>query len=193
MINLLSSTDKKELRAARRNTIWARYTFLVLALLVAINIILGLTALFIQAQARAYEERIADNEQLSNQRYSGTKAKADTFRKELATAKTILEGETKFSTVIVNIARTIPPGCIMTGLTLNTQSFDTPQSINFECKDRSGILGLKSALEKNTVVFDKVNIVTTSIKPATTPEPYSVTISMSLVLKKPVENGKSSL
>lgn len=190
MINLLSPSDKKELRAARRNTVWSRYTFLVLALLVTVNIILGITIFYIQSQARMYQEKTAANQAVSDQQYSDTKLKAESFRKDLVTAKTILDGETNYSKVIVDIARTIPAGCVMTSLSLSNSSFDTPQSLSFNCKTESGILNLKTSLEKNTGTFDKVNIISTSINPATEGTPYPVSINMSLVLKKPVPDTK---
>jgi hypothetical protein len=193
MINLLSLEDKKELHAARRNTIWVRYTFLVLILLVTVNIILALTIFFIQTQARAYEQRIATNTQLSNLRYKGTQAKAKVFREELATAKTILDSETNYSTVIVSIAHTIPPGCVLSTLVLNDQLFNTPQTLSFKCRGPSDVLRLKTALEKDTRTFDKVNIVSTTTASGGEPVPYPTSISMSLIVKKPTPSETSGL
>lgn len=181
------------LRAARRNTIWSRYTFIIVALLIAVNIILALTLFFIQSQARSYEERIASNEELSNKEYRTTKTQAATFRKDLSTAKAILDNETNYSSIIVDIARTIPSGCVLSTLTLNAQSFSTPQSLSFRCKSPEDILRLKSALEKSTAIFDKVNIVSTSLSTAPLIDPYAVSIVMSVVLIKPPISGKASL
>jgi hypothetical protein len=185
MINLLSPIDKKELHAARRNTVWSRYTFLVLALLVGVNIILGFSIFYIQSQARMYQDKITANQELSNRQYSGTKLKAETFRKDLATAKTILEGETNYSKVILDITHTVPAGCVMSSLTLSSTSFDIPQSLSFNCKNSADILRLKTTLEKNTATFDKVNIVSTSINSTVAGNLYPISINMSLVLKKP--------
>ena len=192
MINLLSPNDKKILRAARRNTIWSRYTFIIVAFLIAVNVVLALLLFLIQTQARSYEERIASNRELSNKQYSNTKTQAAAFRKDLATAKAILDSETNYSAVIVNIARSIPSGCVISTLTLNSQSFNVPQSLSFKCKTPGDILRLKSALEENTAVFDKVNIVSTnSVSDGV--DPYAVSINMSLVLKKPAANTKVEL
>lgn len=192
MINLLSPSDKKMLRAARRNTVWSRYTFIIVALLIAVNIILALTLFLIQSQARSYEERITNNAELSNREYRTTKTQAATFRKDLATAKAILDNETNYSSIIVDIARTIPSGCVLSTLTLNAQSFSTPQSLSFRCKTPEDILRLKSALERSTAIFDKVNIVSTSLSTELITDPYAVSINMSVVLKKPLINGKAS-
>lgn len=192
MINLLSPGDKKILRAARRNTIWSRYTFIIVAFLIAVNIVLALLLFLIQTQARSYEARIASNQEVSDNQYSDTKTKAAAFRKDLTTAKAILDSETNYSSIIVNIARTIPSGCIMSTLTLNSQSFNLPQALNFRCKSSGDILRLKSALEKNTTLFDKVNIISTTSS-AQPVDPYNVSISMSVVLKKPTVNEKAGL
>ncbi len=193
MINLLSPIDKKELRAARRNAIWSRYTFLTIILLVAVNFILGITFFYIKNQAVAFQERIDTNESLSNQQYRSTKTKAENFRKDLATTKAILESETNFSTVITNIAGTIPPRCILGTLSLNGQSFNTAQSLNFNCKTADDILRLKTALEENEQTFEKVNIVSTTTAVSQETNPYPVAITMSLVLKKPLAATKVGL
>ncbi len=190
MINLLSPIDKKELHAARRNTIWSRYTFLTIALLIAVNLILGITFFYIQSQAAVFQERIDTNESLSNQKYKDTKTKAENFRKELATSKVILENETNFSTVIVDIAHTIPSRCVLGTLSLNRQSFNTAQSLNFNCRSGDDILKLKSALEENDKTFGNVNIISTITAMNTDANPYPVAITMSLILKKPLPNKK---
>lgn len=193
MINLLKPIDKKELRAAKRNAIWSRYTFLTIILLVAVNFILGITFFYIKNQAVAFQERIDTNESLSNQQYRSTKTEAEKFRKELATTKAILESETNFSTVITNIAGTIPSRCILGTLSLNGQSFNTPQSLSFSCKAADDILRLKTALEENAQTFEKVNIVSTTTAVGQENNPYPIAITMSLVLKKPVATSKVGL
>ncbi len=191
MINLLSIADKKELRAARRNAVWSRYTFLAIILLVSVNIILGLTFFYIQNQASTYKAVIANNDKLSSVQYSATKIKANTFRKELATAKAILDSETNYSSIIINIAHSIPSGCVMSTLTLSSQSFNSPQALNFNCRTSSDILRLKSALESNDKLFGSVNIVSTSTTVSTEAVAYPITITMSLVIKKPVASTKA--
>lgn len=191
MINLLSRADKKELRAARRNAVWSRYTFLTIILLVAVNIILGLTFFYIQNQARTYQDIIANNEKLSSVQYSATKVKANNFRKELATAKAILDSETNYSAIIIDIAHSIPSGCVMSTLTLSSQSFNTPQSLSYTCRSSADILRLKSALEKNDKLFGNVNIVSTSTTVSTDSVAYPISITMSLIIKKPVVSTKA--
>jgi len=186
VINLLNPHDKKELRAARRNTIWSRYTLLAVALLITVNIILGLTFFFTLNQAQIYKQRIADNQAQSNKSYSGTRAKSEAFRKNLTTAKALLGAETNYSSIIVTIANTVPGGCVMSSLTLNPQSFGVTQSFNFKCRAKADIIRLKTALERNSATFDKVNIVSTFTSPPNGAESFPVTVTMSLILKKPL-------
>jgi hypothetical protein len=209
MINLLSPADKKELRAARRNTIWSRYTFLIIALLVAVNVMLVGAVVFIQTQAGDYQFTVSSNEALAAKQYAGVKTKAEAFRKNLITAKAIIDSETSYSTVISSIGYNTPHGCILTTLALSNQSFGVPQTLSFSCKSPNDILNLKTTLEKAKFIksvlnkksdpviedhvetshplFSNVNIVSTTIgtPSPTDPNPYVVSISMSVVIIKP--------
>lgn len=189
MINLLSPYDKKQLHAARRNTIWVRYTFLIIAVLIAVNIILGATALIIQGQEDASKQKIANNESQRDKEYISTRQKAEQFRQNLTIAKTILGQETKYSDIILNIARAIPSGCVMGSLTLNPQSFDasTNQTLSFNCKSQDDVVKLKTSMENSQAVFGKVSILSTTQSQGGSDgsSSYPVTASISTLLKKP--------
>lgn len=186
MINLLNPDQKKQLRAARRNTIWLRYTLLTLASLIAINAVFGLTAWYIFGQENSYKSELSSNGDQRGSEYKKDKDAAVSFRNNLATAKTILDGTTNFSDVILAIASTVPSGCVMDNLTLSSQSFGTAQNFPFKCKSQGDALQLKSSLQKNTALFQNVNILsTTQEDTGDTPSPYPVTVTMSAILLKP--------
>ncbi len=183
MINLLSPNDKRQLRAARRNSTWSRYTLFTIIFFVTINLVFGLTFFFIKTQAQTYQNKIDNNAAQGNKNYLTTRKKTETFRKHLTTAKAILDAETNYSSIITNITNTIPSGCVLASLTLSPLSFNTPQTLNFKCKVQADTIRLKTALEHNAALFDKVNIVSTTTSGVA--DPYPTVISMSLVIKKP--------
>lgn len=193
MINLLGNNDKKQLHAARRNTIWLRYTLIIIVSLIAINLVLGATALLIIGQKQAFEQRIGLNENKRDKQYLSDKANAETFRKNLTAAKFILSGETAYSKVILNIAHTIPTDCIMQNLTLTTQSFSvTPQSLGFNCRHQEDAIRLKTAMEQNTDLFSDVHIVSTTDAAASGSggqNRYPISITMLAVIKKPISSS----
>lgn len=190
MINLLSPNDKKQLHAARRNTIWARYTFLTIAVLVSINIILGATALIIQNEQDSFRQKIATNENQRDKDYIATRQEAEKFRQNLAIARTILGEETKYSDIILSIARAIPPGCILGNLTLNAQSFSTTtsQTLSFNCRSQDDVVSLKTAMENAPGIFGKVSILSTTLAQGNDSSGYPVTASISTLIKKPISS-----
>jgi hypothetical protein len=214
VINLLSPADKRQLHAARRNTIWSRYTFLGIALFIAINTIVIGNAFLIVNQAKGYQTTITNNQGLSNQKYSGIKTKTNTFRKNLTTAKAVLDTEMSYSTVIASIGYNTPTGCVVGALTLGSQTFGTPQVFSFSCKATANIIPLKTALENAKIVtastttragslvedytptatnlFSQVVIVSASTVASGSQTSYPVSISISLVINKPPSVGVAS-
>lgn len=192
MINLLNPTRKKYLRAARRNTIWRRYTLLVAASVIAINVVFGLTALFIFNQNSTYKQLRDTNESRLTGTYKNEKKRAQAFRDNLATAKAIIGQQTNYSDVIIAIAHTIPEGCVMESLTLSSQTFGTPQSFPFRCKLQADSVRLKTAFEQNTSLFDKVNIVSTS-QNSDASDSHKVSVTLSAILLRPKPDTEGGL
>lgn len=191
MINLLNPTQKRRLKAGWRNTIWLRYTLLIMASFIAINTVFGFTALYIYGQENIYKEALSDNASLRGSDYKSKKEQAISFRSNLAIAKTILDGETNYSSIIFDIASTVPSNCILESLTLNNQSFGSPQSFSFKCKSQTDSLRLKSALQSETDLFKDVNIVSTN-QTAEGADPYKTSVTMSAILLKPASSDKEN-
>lgn len=191
MINLLSPNDKKQFHAARRNTVWVRYTFLIIAVLVAVNIILGATALLIQGQQDASKQKIINNENQRDKEYISARQEAERFRQNLSIAKTILSEETRYSDIVLNITRAIPSECILGNLTLNAQSFSLTESqtLSFSCRTQDDVVKLKTSMENTPAVFGKVSILsTTAVQDTNNSSPFPVTASISTIIKKPLNS-----
>lgn len=110
MINLLNPAQKRQLRAARRNTIWRRYLLLIAGSAIAINIVFGITASFIAFQEKSSQDSLDTNNSELKDSYKKDKQNAQDFRRNLAAAKTIITSETNYSDVILSIAAAVPSG-----------------------------------------------------------------------------------
>lgn len=184
MINLLPNNTKKQLRAARMNTVIRRYYTL---LLVAAMLLAGIFAVgfkvTIDQEARAVSLK-AQNEQNAVQ-YQDTRKAAEEFTKDLAAAKTILASDVRFSQLITDIAAVIPSGTILSNLSLNTQESKAPLIVNARAKTYEGAVALKNSFEKSPI-FENVSLanVTSGDAQDGTSQAYPITITLSVKFSK---------
>lgn len=184
MINLLPDASKADIRAARVNVILIRYivimigALIVLAgLLVASFIVLDTTRASALAKVNQNEQRVTN--------YGTVKAEADAFRADLATAKTILDGDVKFTRLIYRIAAMVPQNVILDGLTLDPKSFGTTTTLNAEAKTFSDATKLKNAMIQNSTIFSDVQLqMVTTEESSSSGTPYPVKITMSVTINK---------
>lgn len=189
MINLIGPERKKHFLAARRNVIWRRYTALLTAVLIAIVVVIGGAGLLLFSQIDASKQHVADNELKRDKQYQTIKKEAEDFRSNLANAKIILGDETNFSNIVVEFARSILPGCVLTSIQLSETGFDNPQSFNFKCKSNDSIIPLKLALEGSSL-FSNVSLVSTTsqVKNGVSEDPYPVSVVIASKINKPNQN-----
>jgi len=125
MINLLPAQEKREIRAARINVVLVRYNLIILLTTAFLFAALGYAYLFLSNAQQAATNSINENAQKEGS-YATVKAEADSFRAELANAKSILDGQTSYAKAALNIAKLLPEGTALNELKLNEQSFSTP-------------------------------------------------------------------
>ena len=184
MINLLPSTTKRQLRAARANVLLVRYTVLSAAVVVFLG--LGVASVYLVMSATKSN---AENTSLENQSqisdYTKVQAEAAEFRTNLSTAKTIMDKEVIYSDTVLSIARIIPSGVVLSNLTLDSTSFGSPITINANATSYQHAVNLKSALEQSDIFTD---VHFTSIGDGGSGEqsgkyPYTVVLSATLKQK----------
>lgn len=150
MINLLPPDNKRQLRAARTNTLLLRYNFLLLGALVFILIALGVVYFYLNTSRAVAEQTIKDNDaKVAN--YASVKQQADNFRTSLSTAKQILDQNVAYTKVILKIAHLLPPGVVMDKLSLDSKTFGTPTTISANAKDYDAALALKDSLQSSSL------------------------------------------
>lgn len=197
MINLIGPDRKKQLLAARRNSIWIRYSFLLTSALVTILLILGGTSFFFYGQKQSQDEALrANQEKQFTPEYKKKETGVTEFRKKLNTAKSIFDAETYYSAIILEVAKTMPKNTILSTISFDSSTFQSQQTLTFKSKTVSDALALKTAFEKNPPLSSEVHF---SVVEKVDPEgltgqsaKYPVTITMSMTLKKPDNSIGSS-
>ena len=193
MINLIGPVRKRQILAARRNSIWVRYNFLLFSTLAAITIILGGTAFFYYGQKLSQDATVLENKQkLTNTEYQKNKIEGESFRKNLKTAKTILDAETHYSIILLDVSKTMPPNTILRGIDFNNTTFESLQTLVFRSKTVDDAIALKSAFEKNPPLSSKVHFSIiekteqeTDASTSSIEKKYPVSITMYKKQKKP--------
>lgn len=189
MINLLSVTDKKSLRAAHLNVLLRRYIVLLCGVAICIVLIFGFGFwLQINEQARYIEA----SQKFAAERAQYTKAQqtGKAFADNLTIAKTILSNEVLFSDLTTTIARTLPPGASLQTLTVSTADFAKPISLVIQTNSYDNAVKTKDSFE-NSAAFEGVNILSASqIKDSKTKYNYTVTLSVT-VTKDAFIHGKA--
>ena len=103
MINLLPPEEKRQLRAARSNTLLIRYNILLLGVVAFMGISIAVTYVFLSASQQTAKQTIAENDAKVKQ-FNPIKEQAELFRQHLTTAKQILDNEITYSKAVVAIA-----------------------------------------------------------------------------------------
>lgn len=184
MINLLPYEHKEEIMAARTNVVLVRYiTILILAAIVLGGLIVG--AYFALNGTKESAELKASENTSRLAAYQQTKLRADTFRSDLTTAKTILDSNVSFSKLIYEIADTVPAGVVLDDLTLDPATFGSSVTMNASAKTFNDASKLRDSFRANNQVFSNVQVQTIkSSGAAATDKNYPVKVVLSVVINK---------
>ncbi|HEX8390514.1 MAG TPA: hypothetical protein VF597_03780 [Candidatus Saccharimonadales bacterium] len=162
MINLMSPTEKADIRAARINVVLGHYIVMLLLLGVLIGAIYGLGFWLVRGDMAAVAEK---RESLSAQTkaYEAQEKEAQTFRKNLLIAKNILDKDTAYSTFLTGLAADMPNGAVLTGLSLGQKVVTPidPLTLDAQVNSYETVLVLKSKLEASSR-FKNVSIANVS-------------------------------
>jgi Tfp pilus assembly protein PilN len=184
MINLLPDTNKHEIRAARTNILLMRYivimfvAIVVLAgLLIGAYIVLNNARNDAQVKVNENEQRVAD--------YKNVKAKADAFRTDLTTAKSILNSDVSYTKLIYRIASITPPNVVLDSLNLDPKTFGSSATMSASAKTFADATKLKDAFIRSDDIFTNVQLQTIKTgDSATIGDEYPVKVVLSVVINK---------
>lgn len=177
MINLLPSDKKRQLQAAKTNTILLRYNIwlggavgVMILAFVSVYAILGIGQ-------KAAEDNIAAN-QAKVASYAQVRQDGQKFSQNLAIAEKIFANQITYSDLIVQIAQTIPAGASLQNLTLSTASFGTGTQLIFNVNSPQTALAVKDTLAANTKLFSNVYLESITTQEGNNRYPYIATLSV---------------
>jgi Tfp pilus assembly protein PilN len=181
MINLLPLEEKRQLRAARGNTLLIRYNIFLLGAVAFLGLAVGFTYVYLNTAKANAESTIRENSaKVSN--YASIEAQAQQFRDNLSVAKTILGNEVVYTKVITEIAKLLPPGVVLEALNLDAKTFGTETTLVAKAKDYPSALALKDSFQKSPF-FTNVHFLSISSDASSTPG-YPFSVSLNVTIKK---------
>lgn len=179
MINLLSPNEKRQLRAARSNTLLIRYNIFLAIVLIFLLLAIGFVYVYLNNTKANAENAIVDNKAKVSD-FATVEAQARQFRSNLATAKQILDSEVTYSKVIVNIAQLLPAGTILSTLNLDSATFGTELPLVAQTKSYDRAIALKDSIQ-NSPLFSNVHFLSiTAGETANSDYPFTVTLGVTI-------------
>jgi Tfp pilus assembly protein PilN len=180
MINLLPFEEKRQLRAARGNTLLIRYNFFLLGVVAFLGLAIGFTYVYLSNTKTAAKNTTSENAAKVSD-YASIEAQAQQFRDNLSTAKTILGNEVVYTKVIIEIAQLLPPGVVLDSLNLDAKTFGTQTTLAAKAKDYPSALALKESFQKSPL-FTNVHFLSISSDPTNSAYPF--TVSLNIIITK---------
>lgn len=153
MINLLAPNDRKQLTAARTNSLLRRYVFLLtltigvlMVEMAGVYVLLGIDKARNEMAIQESEARTAD--------YAETKMQAAVFKSNLATAKFILDKQVDYTALIIGVANALPNDAVIDTLALNPEAFGSPTTLTIHTSSYSSAIEVKARLQESPLFSD---------------------------------------
>jgi len=180
MINLLPEATKAELGAARLNVILFRY---IIILSLGIVFLGGIVAgsFVILGNIRSSAETTIQSNNAKATSFGSTQVEADTLKANLSSAKTILDADIDYTSVITGIAALVPSGVVLDKLSINPTVFGTPTTIQAYAKTTEDAVALKDAFQASPL-FSAVSF--NSLSNTTGADAYPVNAQLTVTLNK---------
>jgi len=149
MINLLPISLKKDIRAARANSVLVKYlTVLIFGAVFLAVISYGLFIILDGLKSNA-SNIIQDNTSKSAH-YLELKSQVQQADNEIANASNIINQEIKYSKILTGLADIMPAGTVIGQLSLTQDIFSAQSSMTFYASSADAAASLKSNLENAT-------------------------------------------
>lgn len=179
MINLLPPDNKREIRAARSNTLLVRYNLFLLGALIFMLLAVGIVYFYLSNTKAGAEQTIKESE-AKVAGYAAVQTQAEEFKNNLRTASQILDQEVHYSKVVLEIAALMPAGTVLDNLALDSATFGTETTLNAKAKSYDDALALKDSFQDSDL-FSNVHFQSIS---GGTDGDYPVSVSLNVTIKK---------
>lgn len=180
MINLLPDDTKKQLQAARTNTILIRYIMTVISAALFLGLVI-FGAYYIMNNSKNIAESTITNVKTSNSSYSPTTTKSNTFVSDLSVAKKILAKEISYSNIITSLINALPTGVVLESpFSINSTNINTPITLKADAKLSSDEVSLKNNLQSSPT-FSNYSLQSVNSNSDTSSDyPYVITFSITV-------------
>ncbi len=168
MINLLPADYSASLRFAHLNAILRRRLAAALLASAVLILIMAVGRVYIGQQNKNLARTLSDvQSRLNAQDLAGTQKKAKDITTNIKTINQVLSREIRFSGLITQIGSVMPPGTVLSGLTLS--KVDGAIDLSTTARDYSSATQVAVNLsDPKNKIFDKVDIVNISCSSAST-------------------------
>lgn len=191
MINLLPPEEKRQLAAARTNTLLLRYCMLTLGV---VGLLLAEVAgmyIVVNSGTAQNQAVIQENEQKAAV-YASTQAEATKFKSDLSTAKYILGKQVSYTSLLYTYANALPPGTSLFAAALNPSTFGKETTLMVGIDSYEKAIAVKTALQKamingneNLPLFTLVKFVSVAVNTESTAN-YPFTANFNVVYSRAV-------
>lgn len=189
MISLLPPDDKKNLRAARSNTLLVRYAFALVGLVIAIAIEVGFVYMFLANEQRISEASIEENQRKSVE-FAEVKKQAATFSNDLKIAESIIDKQAPYAAILREFSNTMPPGAVVDRIAIDPETLGKPTQLTIRGKNYSSILAFKDAFNQSEYFSDAkiLSITEAPLGEERAKNPYPTTASVEVIFNKELLN-----
>lgn len=179
MINLLPPNEKRQIRAARSNTLLLRYNIASVVALVFLGAAIAVTYFYLSNAKSDAESTISANQSRVGS-YARVEAEAQQFRSNLTTAKQILDKEITYTKVAIQVANLLPQGVVLDQLSLDAQTFGTPTVLAAKAKSYEAAIALKNSFQSSSL-FSNVHFQNITSSQDKGDYPFSVNLNVTFV------------
>ncbi|NCO10736.1 hypothetical protein GW746_00100 [Candidatus Saccharibacteria bacterium] len=181
MINLLPGERKKQLEAARINTLLVRYIGMTLVATLGVLAVMYGSSMILNDTKMSADSLIETNDTEAGI-YGETKQKVSDLSAQLYGAKVVLDEEVRFSEILTGIGKLMPEGTVIGNVDLTVASISSPVTITAYAQTTEQILALQSAFRSSplvqTVSFQSVSADSGGI------DNYPVSVTMTVTFNK---------
>lgn len=157
--------DRKQLAAARTNTLLLRYTVLLGVFIVVLVIEIIGVYIVMNIGKSQNEATIATNETKAVG-FAATKQQAAAFKSNLATAKYILDKQVPYTDIILALSQSLPAGAFISTFVIDPASFGTSTNLSVTTSSYDAAINVKSSLQdakmNDKKLFSAVSFVSVS-------------------------------
>ena len=138
MINLISSEDKKQYLAARRNVVLRKYLVSSLLVVMAVFIVYVVGFYMIYSSKKVADSKL-EKATTELRKYDKSKNEAEQYRKDIEVAKYVTSSNFEFNDFLTKLAQVTPSNVIVEKLTIDvssTTSGKTPGQYNISIRGK---------------------------------------------------------